>query len=306
MVVFSQISTAEIPTLGDRMKPTYQLDDFETSNYGLVNEIVVNIHRELFPEDNADCFAATFKDIAGMFAGNYKEFQAMDTKYHDLEHTLQSTLCWIRLMANRHKQKIEPLMTPEEFKIGFLGILMHDVGYLKEKVDNEGTGAKFTFVHERRSCEFADVYLDECGWGKRAIFSVQHLISCTGPRSLIDTIPFFNELERIMGEAVCTADYIGQMSDPKYIQKLPALFAEFEESDDYRGVPPEDRIFKSYDELLRGTPFFWESIVIPKLDTDCHGLYNFLGEPYPDGQNPYIEKIEENVEIVKEMLGISA
>ena len=288
------------------MKSIYQLDDFDTSDYGLVNDVIVEIHQDIYPGEDSACFARYFKDIAGMFAGEYDIYQSMDTKYHDLEHTLQATLCWARLMANRQKQKIEPVMTLDDFNIGFLGILMHDVGYLKERADTEGTGAKFTFVHERRSCEFADVYLGDCGWEKKAVFAVQHLISCTGPRSLIDTIPFFTELERVMGEAVCTADYIGQMSDPKYIQKLPALFEEFEESDDYRGVPPEDRIFKSYDELLRGTPFFWESIVIPKLDTDCHGLYNFLGEPYPDEQNPYIEKIEENVEIVKEMLGITA
>ena len=288
------------------MEPKYRLADIDTTSHEAVAQEVVEIHQTIFPGDDCDYIPQYFKDVANMFLGHYSNYQAMDTVYHDLEHTLQATLCWVRLMANRHRQKIEPRMTVRDFQIGFVAILMHDVGYLKEEDDHEGTGAKFTFVHERRSCEFADMYLEEQGWPKKAIFAVQHLISCTGPRSLIDAIPFYNKLEKIMGMAVCTADYLGQMSDPKYIKKLPVLFMEFEESDDYRSIAKEDRIFKSCDELLRGTPFFWTNIVIPKMDSDCASLYKYLAEPYPEGINPYVLEIENNVEIVKEMMGITA
>ena len=288
------------------MESKYRLADTDTQSHEAVAAVVVEIHQEIFPGADWEYIPQNFKGVAGMFEGNYPHYQAMDTVYHDLEHTLQATLCWVRLMANRHRLKVEPMMTQKDFQIGFVGILMHDVGYLKEEDDDEGTGAKFTFVHERRSCEFADMYLEEQGWPKRSIFAVQHLISCTGPRSLIDAIPFYNKLEKIMGMAVCTADYLGQMSDPNYIQKLPALFLEFEESDDYRDIAKEDRIFKSCDELLRGTPFFWTNIVIPKLDNDCGSLYKYLAEPYPEGINPYVLEIEANVETVKEMMGITA
>ncbi len=292
--------------MGQDMEPKYRLKDTDTQSHETVADVVVEIHQEIFPGADWEYIPQYFKDVAGMFMGDYTHYQAMDTVYHDLEHTLQATLCWVRLMANRHRTKVEPMMTPKDFQIGFVGILMHDVGYLKEENDDEGTGAKFTFVHERRSCEFADMYLEEQGWPKKSIFAVQHLISCTGPRSLIDAIPFCNKMEKIMGMAVCTADYLGQMSDPKYIKKLPVLFKEFEESDDYRDIAKEDRIFKSCDELLRGTPFFWFNIVIPKLDSDCGSLYNFLAEPYPDGINPYVLEIETNVDTVKEMMGITA
>ncbi len=290
------------------MEPKYRLEDTDTLDHKAVAKVVVEIHKEIFPEKGSACeyIPQYFKDVAGMFMGKYPHYQAMDTVYHDLEHTLQATLCWVRLMANRHRLKIEPMMTPRDFQVGFVGILMHDVGYLKEEDDLEGTGAKFTFVHERRSCEFADMYLEEQGWPKKSIFAVQHLISCTGPRSLIDAIPFYNKLEKIMGMAVCTADYLGQMSDPKYIKKLPVLYLEFEESDDFRNIAKEDRIFKSCDELLRGTPFFWTNIVIPKLENDCGSLYKYLAEPYPEGINPYEKEIEANVETVKEMMGITA
>ncbi len=292
--------------MGEKMEPKYRLEDMDTSSHEVVAKVVADIHQEIFPGADCEYLPQYFRDVAAMFTGQYPNYQAMDTVYHDLEHTLQATLCWVRLMANRHRLNIEPIMTPRDFQIGFVAILMHDVGYLKEADDDEGTGAKFTFVHERRSCEFADMYLEEQGWPKKAIFAVQHLISCTGPRSLIDAIPFYNRLEKIMGMAVCTADYLGQMSDPKYIKKLPVLYLEFEESDDFRCIAKEDRIFKSSDELLRGTPFFWTNIVVPKMDNDCDSLYKYLAEPYPEGVNPYVQEIENNVETVKEMMGIGA
>ena len=140
------------------------------------------------------------------------------------------------------------------------------------------------------------------GWSQRDIFAVQHLISCTGPRASISSIPFYTDEEKLLGQMVCSADYIGQMSDPAYLEKLPVLFREFEESDNFRGIPPEDRLFKSVDELLRGTPFFWNRIVVPKLEHDCGGLIHYLSEPYPDGINPYVLEIEHHIDDLKESL----
>lgn len=283
------------------MKLKYTLDDIDTSDPSQVAQAIIEILERMFPGADSSFISGFFNDIEKMFDGHYLNYQAMDTVYHDLDHTMQATLCWVRLVANRHFLNVEPRMTERDFRIGMVAVLFHDIGYLKENGDNEGTGAKFTFVHERRSCEMAEVYLQDLGWTKPDIFSVHHIISCTGPRSLIDSIPFNSKLERLMGEAVCTADYIGQMSDRNYIAKLPALFMEFEESDDYRDVPKEQRLFKSSDELLRGTPFFWKKIVIKKLESDCHDLYKFLSEPYPEGENLYLSRIEENVQIVQDM-----
>ena len=58
-------------------------------------------------------------------------------------------------------------------------------------------------------------------------------------------------------------------------------------------------MFSSSEEILRGTPYFWENIVIPKLEKDCHGLYKFLAEPYLDGVNPYVQKVEEHIGTIR-------
>ncbi len=74
---------------------------------------------------------------------------------------------------------------------------------------------------------------------------------------------------------------------------------EFEESDDYRNIPKNYRMFSSSEEILRRTPYFWENIVISKLEIDCHGLYKFLAEPHPDGVNPYMQKVEEHISTIR-------
>lgn len=271
------------------------LEEIKTEYYRDVANSVLEIQSVVFPTVEAAMITQLFEDVNAMFTGKFWDYQAMDTLYHDLEHTLQVTLCWVRMVANRNQLRIEPVMMDNDFKIGLHGVMLHDIGFLKENGDNEGTGAKFTFVHEKRSCELSNLYLSKKGWGKQDISAVQHIISCTGPRSIIDAVPFNNDLERIMGESVCTADYIGQMSDPAYLDKLPALFLEFEESDNFRRIPDEKRIFKSSEELFLSTPIFWEKLVIPKLEKECNSLYKFLAQPYPNGINPYIKKIEEHV-----------
>lgn len=284
------------------MDRDYRLDDLDTTQPDLVASEIESIHGSIFPGGDPSRIRGYIHDVRDMFEGRYKDYQAMDTSYHDLEHTMQASLCFVRLMASRQLESVLPPMTEEAFEVGLVSILMHDVGYLKKRDDGEGTGAKFTFVHEMRSCEFADVFLSERGWPLENIHSVRHLISCTGPRAIIDAIPFRSEIDRVMGEAVCTADYLGQMSDPKYVSKLPVLFNEFEESDDFRGIPRDERLFKGYDQLLRGTPYFWEKIVVPKMENECSGLMYFLSHPFPHGRNPYIERIEQNMGIVKDMI----
>jgi len=277
----------------------YTLDAFPTHLPAAVAAECLRLYGDIFPGSPIGDLPALFEETSRAFTHGYRQYQPMDTKYHDLEHALQCTLCLVRLLCNRHEVGATPALDPRRFRIAVAAILLHDSGYMKEASEMAGTGAKYTFFHERRSCEIAALFLGVRAWDAEDIAAVQRLISCTGPRSRIDLVPFADELEAMLGRAVCTADYVGQMSDPKYPDKLPGLFQEFEESDDYRRIPHAQRIFKSLEELLKGTPFFWEKMVVPRLDGDCAGLYRFLAVPYPDGPNPYVDKIQENVRIVR-------
>ena len=266
----------------------------DTSDVEAVAAFVAEIESRLFGSAGESArIRDLFDQVAGMFAGKFSYFQAMDTPYHDFEHTLQATVCWAQLVLNWQSTRSRPHVFPEFFLIGLVAVLLHDIGYLKEEADEHGTGAKFTFVHERRSCDLAQICLSASHWPQRDIFAVQHIISCTGPRAVIDTIPFRHRLERLLGQMVCTADYLGQLSDPLYVQKIPQLYAEFLESDNFRGIPLERRLFKDVEDLRARTSEFWTGQVWPRLEQDCRGLHRLLADAR--GKNHYLEAIQSNL-----------
>ena len=39
------------------------------------------------------------------FGGTYRDYQAIDAHYHDLEHTMQGVLCMARLLRGRHRRE---------------------------------------------------------------------------------------------------------------------------------------------------------------------------------------------------------
>jgi len=98
------------------------------------------------------------------FTGNYQDYQAVDARYHDLEHTLQGTLCLARLVRGRHAAGAQPQLSQRTFQLALAAILLHDTGYLKKRDDPEGTGAKYTVIHVNRSADFAAQLLQEKGF----------------------------------------------------------------------------------------------------------------------------------------------
>jgi len=239
-----------------------------------------------------------FSDVEAMFEGRYLDYQRIDTPYHDFEHTLQVTLCYAEMMAGRHLAAIEPRMTERQFRLGLAAALLHDTGYLKLRSDVNGTGAKYTFTHVLRSCAVASSYLPTLGVTLEELDGILGAIRCTNPTTQIRRLYFLHPIEGIVGCAVATADYVGQMSAPNYLEQLPLLFSEFEESDNFAGVSPEQRIYRNVDELIAKTPHFWLTSVLPKLENELLGLYRFLAQPYPDGPNRYLEAINQNIKSI--------
>ncbi len=267
----------------------------DTKNVPAVAQATQAAFKRMFPGKDSPFIARVFIDLDAMFDGRYLDYQKIDTPYHDLEHTLQVTLCCADMLAGRHAAGIEPVMNARQFELAVAAALLHDTGYLKLRADLEGTGAKYTFTHVLRSCAVASSYLPTIGVSLDELDGVLGAIRCTNPTTQIRRLHFQHPIEGIVGCAVATADYLGQMSAPNYLDELPHLFAEFEESDNFAGVPPEQRLYRSVDELIAKTPEFWRTSVLPKLDNELLGLYRFLASPYPDGPNPYIESVNLNI-----------
>jgi hypothetical protein len=252
----------------------------------------------MFPRRKPTLLPRLFADVDAMFGGRYLDYQAIDTPYHDLEHTLQVTWCLAQMLAGRHHAGIEPRLNERQFELGIAAALMHDTGYLKMRADLEGTGAKYTFTHVLRSCAVASSYLPTLGISLDELDGVLGAIRCTNSTTHIRRLHFQHAIEGIVGCAVATADYLGQMSVPDYLDELPRLFAEFNESDNFAAVPKEQRLYHSVDELIAKTPHFWRTTVMPKLDSELIGLYRFLATPYPDGPNHYMEAVNRNIALV--------
>lgn len=278
-----------------------------TSDPSAVEVEVQKAYREMFPGGDEDFVPRVFGWAIECFTGNYADYQAVDAHYHDLEHTLQGTLCMARLLHARHRSQAQPALTQRLFQLGIVGILLHDTGYLKKRDDREGTGAKYTATHVHRSADFAARLLGEKNLALADINAVRNMICCTGVDSEVATIPFHSELERIVGQALATADLLGQMAAEDYVDKLPVLYSEFAEAAHFDGGHSNFIVqFRSPEDLVRRTPAFWEKLVLPKLEGEFGGLHRFLNDPYPDGPNWYVQRIEANLDRMQRLLAAPA
>jgi hypothetical protein len=278
------------------MAPLYSID---TKDPVAVAAAVTAAFGRVWGKESIPLLDRLFTDVTNMFNGNYPGYLAIDMKYHDYEHTLQATMCLQQILEGRHRCGDTPVLNVRDWELSIMAVLLHDSGYLKQVDDREGTGAKYTMVHERRSCDFARTYLPSLGVRPAEVEDICAAISCTGPQSKISQTTFRREEARIISFILVTADYLGQMSAPDYVATLPVLFGEFTEAYDFEHVPEQKRAFHSYKELMQDTPRFWGSFVRPMLDFEAGGMHRYLttaGQP-----NPYLQAVEANVEEVRRL-----
>ncbi|MBP8260435.1 MAG: hypothetical protein KA118_12300 [Verrucomicrobia bacterium] len=267
---------------------------------------VLAIYRAGFPEGDPAFVPRVFEWAVDCFAGRYANYQAIDAPYHDLEHTMQGTVCLADLMRGWLEAGEAPVLTQPVFEKALVAMLLHDTGYLKTREDAQGTGAKYTPIHEDRSAGFAARLLTEKQYPLLFVRSVQQMIHCTSMHTDPRQLPFSSAVERRAGCALGTADLLGQMAADDYVDKLPVLFEEYEESARYnptRGAGSTH--FASPEDLLRQTPAFWERYVWPRLNRQLQGVHRFLNRPCPNGPNPYLDGVEANLNRVRRQLAES-
>jgi hypothetical protein len=267
----------------------------DTKNPDETNEVVNNIYQNLFNSSLFDKVEHTLDDVVSLFNGEYPGYQKCDTPYHDLEHTLQAYLATARIFDGLLREN-HTTITEEWFALGLISALGHDTGYVKENWDIQGTGAKYTLSHVNRSKEFMGKYLPSLGFNSFQIEGVQNIISCTGLGVTISSVPFSSDNERRTAFIVGTADYLGQMSDPNYLQKLPNLYQEFKDG----GVTG----YQSAQDLITKTPTFFDQFVMKRFTEDFQSVYLYAANHF-GGKNLYIEGINRNINKINESYIIS-
>ena len=255
-----------------------------------------------YSDNDITLIERVLSDVIDLFHGKRPGYQACDTGYHNLSHTFQTIPPFVGMIDGWNKGGGTPRISKKYFTFGTIGVLLHDTGYIKAEGDNDGTGAKYTFIHMERSVDFARNYLKEIGLAGNNIPSILNIIRCTGV-TLDINIRFHSDEEKIIGYALGTADLLGQMSMDDYIEKLPVLYNEFVEAYRFKGLDKlkgqDSTMPESADALIKSTPMFYENVALGRFKL-MGSMHEYLQYHFNSPDNPYITAIEKNIALIKE------
>lgn len=209
------------------------------------------------------------KDAAATALGH---IATSDALYHNVEHTVHVTIVGLEIL--KAKQNLHSDVTRGDWLNTVIALLCHDIGYVRgicrnddgERLSN-GVGNQSTRIATRRSD--AALMPIHVGRGKRFveehfgtlecvdILAIQACIERT--RFPVPLDPWYQQNADYPG-LVRGADLIGQLSDPRYLHKLAAIFYEFEEVGFNEGMG-----YGLPGDLLEAYPLFFEKSVDPYI-----------------------------------------
>ena len=279
------------------MSPTKLSDLVDIHSPDAVLKEVQEILHLISPDLDSAPVVSAFHTVVRLFSGKYPNYQACNTDYHDLRHTTDAFLAMSRLIhgAMLNGNRFSPL----DILTGLTASLFHDVGYIQEAHDTEGTGAKYTAVHEQRSARFLERHGVENGMLQEEISRGKVMILCTDLTIDIETLYFPNADVELLGTMINAADLLGQMADRTYLEKLLYLYHEFKEGNvgDYTGEV----------DILRKTPRFYHFIQnrLKKVSDllDLFMVSHFRSRWMID-TNLYTEAILRQLEFLQKILAI--
>jgi hypothetical protein len=195
-----------------------------------------------------------------------------DALYHDVEHTILVTLVGQEILRGKHIR--EGGVSCEDWLHTMISLLCHDIGYVKGVCRQDRKGEYATGINgemislERGSTDAAltpyhvdrgKLFIDERFGGHRLINAevIKKNIELT--RFPVPDAADRQNTRNVPG-LVRAADLIGQLSDPRYLKKVPALFYEFEETDVNKTLG-----YRNPDDLRDNYPKFYWSSVFPYI-----------------------------------------
>ena len=223
-----------------------------------------------------------YADLLGWVSNIVLEIIAnSDALYHNVEHTVLVTLVGQEILRSKHIR--EGSISCEDWLHFIISLLCHDIGYVKgacladrakERLYATGldelmiqlpfgaTDASLTPFHVDRGKLFVEERFSNCLLIDTQ--AVKHNIELT--RFPVPQDEEHLDTSNYPGLARA-ADLIGQLSDPRYLQKIPALFYEFEETGANKTLG-----YRSPDELRKNYPSFYWNVVFPYIQPALHYL----------------------------------
>lgn len=278
----------------------------QVSSAPAVCDAVERLFRATWPGAPFDPVEKAFHRIETLFAGQDPAYQAVDTVYHDTQHTLDVVLAMARLCAGYERQAPSGRsLGAERASVGLIIALFHDSGYLRESGEDAVlNGAQLTSTHVARGARMLEQFLPTIGFDSWAPIAGQ-VIHFTGYEVPLGEIQVYDERDRKLGHLLGTADMIAQMADRCYLEKCrDRLYPEFVlggyalplASTGTRQVK-----YASGLDLLRQTPQFVAETRAKRLDEAFGQSYRHL-EVLFEGRNPYIDAIDRNVSFLNQVL----
>jgi hypothetical protein len=256
-----------------------------------VELILATVHRDIDP----DKIKKVFLDVVALYRGEYLGYRACNTGYHDLHHVMDVFLAMARIIHGAHIAGLD--FGKRNVILGVISALLHDTGYVQSDNDNDGTGAKYTATHVKRSMAFMETYLSENGYSPEDRKKCSGFIECTDLAVKIQDVSFDTEQLRIIGRMHFAADLMGQMADRVYLEKLHILYSEFVEG----GITA----YSDEKDLLEKTITFYEIIddrIKDELGDIDRYLLNHFRERWGIDNDLYREAIEKNITYLKYIL----
>ncbi len=189
-----------------------------------------------------------------LYNGRYPNYRSCNTHYHDFSHAAATCLALTRLI---HGAKIAGReFSPQETTTSLIAALLHDVGFIQEIGDFEGTDAKYTVTHVDRSKEFLARHAEGYQLSVEEVENGRTMISYTDLSIPMEEIETSKEDIAQLGKLLGAADLMAQMADRYYLEKLFYLYDEFKEAEVGRYDDPVDMLrqtvgfFVAVDERL--------------------------------------------------------
>jgi len=191
-----------------------------------------------------------------------------DALYHNVEHTMLVTLAGKEII--RGKQLKEGGISPQDWLNYIFSLLCHDVGYVRGILHNDkpnlydtgvkgktislekgSTDAALTQYHVDRSIQFVFERFEKIKY--LDVDVITSYIEMT--RFPIPKDTEHSDTKSLKG-LTRAADLIGQLGDPNYLRKTPALFYEMQESKNNSDVT----YLNPYDLKISYDKFYWEVV----------------------------------------------
>jgi hypothetical protein len=190
--------------------------------------------------------------------------------YHDVEHTVFVTLVGQQILRGKHIR--EGGVNSEDWLHFIISLVCHDIGYVKGVCRQDvvslrryatGEGDETVTLPEGYTdASLTPYHVDRGKLFVEERFGDNALIDAALVKANIELTRFPVPLDTDHQDTshypglVRAADLIGQLSDPRYLHKIPALYYEFEETGVNQALG-----YKHPEDLRRNYPkFYWKTV----------------------------------------------